>query len=135
MNDTIVRLRDAMNRHDVEGMVALFSPHYRSEQPIHPQRGFSGRDQVAVNWAQMFEGIPNLEAGVVKESTDGTTSWSEWVWRGAHRDGTPFLMKGVSVMGLDEDGRIAWARLYMEEVEQGGAAIDEAVLHLSGSGR
>jgi ketosteroid isomerase-like protein len=135
MNDTIVRLRDAMNRHDVEGMVALFAPHYRSEQPIHPQRGFDGRDQVAVNWAQMFDGIPNLEAGVVKESTDGTTSWSEWVWHGAHRDGTPFLMKGVSVMGLDEDGRIAWARLYMEEVEQGGAAIDEAVLHLSGSGR
>jgi ketosteroid isomerase-like protein len=133
MNDTIARLRDAMNRHDVEGMVALFAPNYRSEQPIHPQRGFDGRDQIAVNWTQMFDGIPNLEAGVVKESTDGTTSWSEWVWRGAHRDGTPFLMKGVSVMGLEEDGLIAWARLYMEEVEQGGAAIDEAVRHLSGA--
>jgi ketosteroid isomerase-like protein len=133
MNDTIVRLRDAMNRHDLEGMVALFAPNYRSEQPVHPQRGFSGRDQVAANWATMFDGIPDLEAGVVKESTDGTTSWSEWVWRGAHRDGTPFLMKGVTVMGLQEDGLIAWARLYMEEVEQAGSAIDEAVLHLSGS--
>jgi ketosteroid isomerase-like protein len=135
MNDTIARLRDAMNRHDVEGMVALFAQNYRSEQPVHPQRGFGGREQVAADWARMFDGIPDLEAGVVKESTDGTTSWSEWVWRGAHRDGTPFLMKGVSVMGLEEDGLIACARLYMEEVEQGGAAIDEAVLHLSGSGR
>ena len=26
MNDTITRLRDAMNRHDVEGMTALFAP-------------------------------------------------------------------------------------------------------------
>lgn len=133
MNDTIARLRDAMNRHDLEGMVALFAPNYRSEQPLHPQRGFGGRDQVAANWAEMFEGVPDMEVGVVKESTDGTTSWSEWVWRGAHRDGTPFLMKGVAVMGLEQNGLIAWARLYMEEVEQGGAAIDEAVLHLSRS--
>jgi hypothetical protein len=135
MNDTISRLRDAMNRHDVEGMAALFAPNYRSEQPVHPQRGFGGRDQVAANWAQMFEGVPDLEVGVVKESTDGMTSWSEWVWRGSHRDGTPFLMKGVTVFGLGDDGLIAWARLYMEPVEHGGTAIDEAVLHLSGSSR
>lgn len=135
MNHTIVRLRDAMNRSDVEGMVALFAPGYRNEQPVHPLRGFAGRDQVAADWARMFDGVPDLEVGVVKESTDGTTSWSEWVWRGSHRDGTPLLMKGVIVMGLEDDGLIAWARLYMEPVEQGGAAIDEAVLHLSGGER
>jgi ketosteroid isomerase-like protein len=133
MNDTIARLRDAMNGHDIEALVALFAPNYRSEQPAHPQRGFGGRDQVGANWGRMFDGVPDLEVGVVKESTDGTTSWSEWVWRGSHRDGTPFLMKGVTVMGLGDDGLIQWARLYMEPVEQGGAAIDEAVRHLSGS--
>ncbi len=133
MHETIARLRDALNAHDPAAMVALFDPDYRSEQPIHPQRGFGGRDQVAANWTQMFDGIPDFEAGVVKESTDGTTSWSEWVWRGSHRDGTPFLMKGVTIMGLGDDGAILWARLYMEPVEQGGAAIDEAVRHLSGT--
>ena len=133
MNDTISRLRDAMNRHDVAAMVELFVPNYRSEQPVHPQRGFGGREQVAANWSRMFEGVPDLEAGIVKESTDGTTSWSEWVWRGSHRDGTPFLMKGVMVMGLTDDGLIAWGRLYMDRVEQGEPAIDEAVRPLSGS--
>lgn len=133
MNESISHLRDAMNRHDPEAMAALFAPDYRSEQPLHPHRGFSGREQVAANWAQMFDGVPNLEAGVVKETTVDGTSWTEWVWRGAHRDGTPFLMKGVTVMGLREDGLITWARLYMEPVEQGGTAIDEAVRHLSGS--
>jgi ketosteroid isomerase-like protein len=133
MNHTIARLRDAMNGHDVEGIVALFTPHHRSEHPLHPQRGFGGRSQVAADWVRMFDGVPDLEAGVVKESTDGTTSWSEWVWRGATRDGAPFLMKGVIVVGLEDDGLIAWARLYMEPVEQGSAAIDEAVLHLSGA--
>jgi len=134
MNDTIARLRDAMNAHDAHAMSALFSPRYRSEQPVHPERGFGGSGQVEANWSQMFAGIPDFEAGVVKESTDGTTSWSEWVWRGSHRDGTPFLMKGVTVMGI-EDGLIVWARLYMEPVEQGGPAIEEAVRRLSGSAR
>jgi ketosteroid isomerase-like protein len=134
MNETIARLRDAMNRHDVDAMTALFAPDYRSEQPLHPRRGFGGREQVTANWSQMFEGVPDLEVGVVKETTVGATSWSEWVWHGAHRDGTPFLMKGVSLFGLGDDGRITWARLYMEPVEQGGVDIDEAVRQLSGAG-
>ena len=132
MNETIVRLRDAQNRHDAEAMAALFAADYRSEQPLHPQRGFGGREQVAANWSQMFAGVPDLEVGVVKETTDGSTTWTEWVWHGSHVDGTPFLMKGVTVMGMESDGLIAWARLYMEPVEQGGVAIDEAVRHLSG---
>jgi ketosteroid isomerase-like protein len=133
MNETMARLLDAQNRHDAEGMAALFAADYRSEQPLHPRRGFSGKDQVAANWSHMFDGVPDFEAGVVKESTDGSTSWTEWVWRGSHRDGTPFLMKGVTVMGLSDDGLINWARLYMEPVEQGGAGIEETVRHLSGS--
>jgi SnoaL-like domain len=133
MNETMARLLDAQNRHDAEGMAALFAADYRSEQPLHPRRGFSGKDQVAANWSQMFDGVPDFQAGVVKEGTDGSTSWTEWVWRGSHRDGTPFLMKGVTVMGLGDDGLINWARLYMEPVEQGGAGIEETVRHLSGS--
>ena len=50
-----------------------------------------------------------------------------------HRDLGTFLMKGVSLFGLRDDGLIAWARLYMEPVEQDSVAIDEAVRHLSGS--
>ncbi|WP_448627759.1 nuclear transport factor 2 family protein [Geodermatophilus sp. URMC 64] len=133
MNATIRRLRDAMNAHDLEAIAALFAPDYRSEQPVHPNRGFGGRDQVVENWAQMFRGVPDLQVGVVKETTDGTTTWSEWVWRGSHADGRPFLMKGATVMGLRDDGLIAWARLYMEPVEQDSAPIDQAVRQLSGT--
>jgi ketosteroid isomerase-like protein len=133
MNETVSRLRDAMNSHDVDGMAALFTPNYRSEQPLHPQRGFGGKEQVAADWSNRFDEVSDLEAGVVTEATAGTTSWSEWVWRGSHRDGTPFLMKGVMVMGLTDDGLIAWGRLYMDRVEQGEPAIDEAVRPLSGS--
>jgi hypothetical protein len=42
-------------------------------------------------------------------------------------------MRGVTVMGLHDDGTVAWARLYMEPVEVGGAAIEETVRQLSGT--
>jgi ketosteroid isomerase-like protein len=133
MNETISRLRDAMNRHDAEAMAALFAANYRSEQPLHPQRGFGGKQELAADWSRRFDEVPDLEGGVVKESTDGSTSWSEWVWHGSRVDGTPFLMKGVMVMGLADDGLITWARLYTDSVEQTETAIDEAVRPLSGS--
>ena len=40
-------------------------------------------------------------------------------------------MVGVMVCGV-RDGRVAWARLYMEPVEQAGAGIDAAVRRMTG---
>jgi ketosteroid isomerase-like protein len=135
MNATVERLRDAMNRHDADGMATLFAPDYRSEQPAHPNRGFGGADQVAANWGQMFAGVPDMAVEVVSEAGDRSTSWSEWSWTGHHTDGSEFAMRGCIVLGLRDDGLIAWARLYMEPVERGGAAIDAAVQELSGTDR
>ncbi len=50
-------------------------------------------------------------------------------WTGTYRDGSPFLMRGVTVLGVRDDV-IAWARLYMEPVEAGGGDIDAAVQEL-----
>ena len=114
-------------------LAALFAPEYVSEQPAHPNRGFGGHEQVQANWSRMFEGVPDMVGEVRADTTDGSTSWSEWEWRGHHPDGSDFCMRGVILMGLRDDGAIASARLYMEPVEQGGAAIDEAVGQLSGT--
>ena len=62
MNATLAELNDAVNRHDPDAMAALFTADYRSEQPLHRQRGFGGPDQVAANWSQMFRGVPDLTA-------------------------------------------------------------------------
>lgn len=133
MNPTIARLRDAINSYDLDAMAALFAPDYRSEQPVHPNRGFGGPEQVVANWSAMFRGVPDLQVAVVTETTSASACWSEWVWCGTHSDGSPFLMKGVTVMGLDDDGLISTARLYMEPVEQDSVPIDDAVRQLSGS--
>lgn len=133
MNATLAMLNDALNRHDPEAMAALFAADYRSEQPLHPERGFGGSDQVAANWRQMFRGVPDLTAELLRDAFDAGTSWAEWRWHGSHEDGRPFLMRGVTLMGVGEDGLIHWARLYMEPVEEGGVGIEDAVRRLSGS--
>jgi ketosteroid isomerase-like protein len=131
VNPTIERLRDAMNRHDAEGMAALMAPDYRSDQPAHPNRHFVGNQQVAANWTRMFRGVPDLAVEVVAEATEGTTSFSEWSWNGHHPDGSDFASRGVIVAGI-EDGVIRWMRLYVESVEQDSAGIEEVVGQLSG---
>jgi len=134
MHPTIARLTDVMNRHDAHELTSLFSPEYRSEQPAHPNRGFGGADQVEANWTQMFAGVPDMRVECLASTVDGGTVWTEWRWTGTHTDGTSFAMAGVVLFGLTDDQRIGSARLYMEPVEQDGAAIEEAVQQLAEPG-
>jgi ketosteroid isomerase-like protein len=121
------RVLDAMNAHDVDAFVACFAPDYRSEQPAHPARAFTGREQVRENWTGVFAGVPDFRAELLASATaEGGVEIGEWHWQGTYTDGSPFAMQGVTVMGI-EDGHIAWGRLYMDLVEQDGVGIDEMV--------
>ena len=126
MHETIARLRDAVNAHDVDAMVELIAPEYRSEQPAHPNRGFGGKEQVRKNWSGMFESFPDFEAELLRHSSDGDVLWSEWYW-----SATGLRMAGIILMGVRED-RISWARLFMETVEEAGQNIDEAMKTITG---
>ena len=121
MPTVVERLCEAINHHEPDAMVGCFLPGYRSEQPSHPNRGFGGKEQVHKNWSGMFESFPDLEARVLRQSVEGDVVWNEWLW-----SATDLQMTGVTIMGIRE-GRIAWARLYMEPVEQAGQDIDEAM--------
>jgi ketosteroid isomerase-like protein len=125
------RLDVAMNAHDIDAFVACFDEDYESEQPAHPDRAFRGRDQVRRNWSAIFEGVTDFRSELVRATAAGGTEWSEWRWQGTHADGTPLDMAGVIVCGV-RDGRMAWARLYVEPVEQGGTGIDAAVRQIAG---
>jgi ketosteroid isomerase-like protein len=127
---TLERLHDAMNKHDLEAFVACFAPDYKSEQPVHPNRAFTGSDQVRKNWAAFFEGVPDFHAELLNSAVQGDTVWSEWRWQGTRRDGTPLDIRGVTIFGVEE-GQIAWGRLYMEETEVAGVDIDATMQHLT----
>ena len=121
------RLLAAMNAHDLDAFVACFASDYDSEQPAHPSRMFRGSDQVRKNWEGVFAGVPDFTADLLLSTTaDDGVEIGEWRWHGTYKDGSPFGMRGMIVAGIRHD-QIAWARLYMEQVEQGGADIDEMV--------
>ena len=126
MNATISKLREAMNAHDAERMAAWFAPDYRSEQPVHPSRGYGGRDTMGSLWEQLFRAVPDMESEVVASVTDGPIVWAEWHWRGHYSDGSLFEMRGVAITELTDDGLVAAQRLYGEMVEHDGPAIEEA---------
>ena len=79
---------------------AASPPDYRNETPAHPQRGFTGRDQVRRNWEQIFAAIPDLTAEVLRCAVDGDTVWTEWEHRGTRPDGSRHLMRGVVIFGV-----------------------------------
>ena len=122
----IDRIATAINEHDLDALTGCFDEKIESEHPAHPARSFTGRDQVRKNWAQIFGGVPDLRAELVRAIVDGDTAWAEWDWSGTRRDGAPHRLRGVTILGIRGD-RAAWVRFYMEPVEQGGVSIDGAV--------
>ena len=122
----VKRLHAAMNDHDIEAFVACFAEDYDSSQPAHPDRAFRGHDQVRANWSAVFSGVPDFRAELIRVDAVDDAVWSEWHWEGTQTDGGRLDMAGVIVLGVRND-RAAWARLYIEPVDQAGAGIDAAV--------
>jgi ketosteroid isomerase-like protein len=129
----VEQLNAAMNAHDIEAFAACFAEDYDSTQPAHPDRAFRGREQARQNWAAIFAGVADFRGELVSAAAVGDTEWSEWRWQGTQADGTRLDMAGVIVAGI-RDGLLAWARLYVEPVDQAGAGIDAAVRDMTGEG-
>jgi ketosteroid isomerase-like protein len=121
----------ALNAHDLKARLPCFDEDYRSDQPAHPARSFSGRGQVRKNWSQLFESIPDFRAELLRFAVFGEEEWGEWIWRGTKEDGTALEERGVMIMGI-RGGQIAWGRLYFEETEREGADITETVRRMAG---
>ena len=124
--DVLARLERATNAHDVNAVMACFAPDYRNDTPAHPERSFTGREQVRRNWEQIFAAIPDLTTRVLRSAVNGDEAWTEWEHRGTRRDGSLHVMRGVVIFGV-ADGLLAWARFYLEPVREGGENVDAAV--------
>jgi ketosteroid isomerase-like protein len=111
------RMIQALNRHDLEAMVACFALDYRSEQPLHPERNFVGQAGVRNNWSYFFTVIPDIQVEILGEVEEGDTVWAEVNYHGTQTDGKKYTVSGVWLMGIQAD-QISWARLYFEWPEQ-----------------
>ena len=129
MRTLLGRLTDAQNAHDVDLFASCFALDYRSEQPTHPGRQFTGRAQVHENWSSVFAGVPDFRAELLATCRDRDVEWGELSWHGHHSDGAVFAMRGV-IIATVRDELIASARLYVEPVEQHDQDIGAAVEQL-----
>ena len=120
------RVCEATNSHDIDRLVECFTEDYVNETPVHPERGFHGREQVRRNWTQIFAAIPDITAEVIRSDQVGDTVWSEWEMRGTRLDGEEHLMRGVMIFSLDED-RARALRFYLEPVDRSRLDVDQAV--------
>lgn len=107
------RMHDALNSRDLDAYVNCFATDYRSEQPIHPEWAYTGREQLRWNWTAIFENVQDFKADCLRSTIEGDTFWSEWRWTGTQPDGIPLTIVGVIIMGV-RDGLISWGRIYME---------------------
>lgn len=110
------RMIQAANRHDLEAMVAFFAPDFRSEQPFHPERDFTGQAGVRKNWSCFFSTIPDIQIEILNEVTEGDTVWAELHYHGMQIDGKQFTVRGVTLSRIQAN-QITWTRLYIEEVK------------------
>src|SRR5436305_13728635 len=95
----IERLGDAINRHDLDALTACFAPDYASEIPAHPDRAFRGHEQMRRNWTQIFGGVPNIAATLLRSAGEGDTARADWDWRGTRGAGSAFALRCVAALG------------------------------------
>ena len=112
----IKRLADALNAHDPMQVAAAFTEGYHCEVPMHPERAFTGNAQVRRNYTEIFDSIPDLRAEVLRWTSDGDVSWSEWEMRGTGPGDSSVLLRGVVIADAPGGGPIAHTRFYIEPV-------------------
>ncbi len=126
LESLLLKFKDALNTHDIESFVECFDESYYSEQPVHPDRTFQGREQVRKNWASNFNEMHDFSAQLLRHSISNNAIWAEWEWKGTRQDKSKLFIRGVTIMGV-ENGQIKWGRLYVEPVEWNGKGIEAAV--------
>ncbi len=109
------RMIQTANRHDLDAMVACFAPDFRSEQPLYPERNFTGQAGVRKNWSFFFSAMPDFQTEVLSEAVEGDTVWAELLYHGTQVNGTKHVTRGVTISGI-QGKQIAWSKLYIASV-------------------
>ena len=129
----VEQMRAALDAHDLDAYVDFFAEDFVGERPRHPGGDVRGRDEVRVSWAEIIGDVPDLRVEIPAAVHDGTTVWSEWRIFGTARSGALMEIRGVMIFGV-RDGRVAWARTYLEPVEQAGKSLAQLIGELPPSG-
>ncbi len=118
--DTLRRVLDAFNRHDLDAIMGAFADDCVFESPRGPDpwgRRFSGKEEVRRGLAARFEGIPDVRYGGDAHFVSGNRGVSEWTLTGTTLEGERIEVRGCDLWTFDEEGALARKDSYWKIVE------------------
>lgn len=122
----VERVVAAINAHDLDAMVGCFAPDYVNHTPVHPARGFTGREQVRQNWTTILRAVPDVRAEILRLAVDGDTVWTEQEHRGTRPGGSPHVMRGVVIFTIADD-LISGAHFYLEPLDESDEGVGAVI--------
>jgi ketosteroid isomerase-like protein len=118
--ETLERLLDAFNAHDIDAVMRFFSDDCVLEMPRGADpwgRRLAGRERVREGLASRFAGIPDVHYGDARHWVAGDRGCSEWLLTGTGVDGAPIEVRGCDLFEFG-DGRIRRKDSYWKIVER-----------------
>lgn len=109
------QLDAAVNRHDVEGVMALMAEDCLFENTFPPPDGsrYTGQEEVRQFWTGFFRASPNARFETEDAFMCDDRGVVRWLYRWVDADGTTGHVRGVDIFRF-RDGKIAEKRSYVK---------------------
>jgi len=118
--DTLKKIADAFNRHDLDAIMEFFSDDCSFDFPRGPDpwgQRFIGKAQVREALAGRFRGIPDVHYGDEVHWVAGDKGVSEWTLTGTNTSGVRLEVRGCDLWAF-KDGKITRKDSYWKIVEK-----------------
>lgn len=118
--DTLKRILDAFNRHDLDSIMEFFSDDCSFDFPRGPEfygQRYIGKTQVREALTSRFKGIPDVHYGEDEHWVAGDKGLSKWTLTGATSDGIPIQVNGCDLWEF-KDGKVIRKDSYWKIVER-----------------
>ncbi len=118
--ETLRRITDAFNRHNLEAIMAFFTDDAVLESPRGPDphgRRFEGKAAVREGLAARLAGIPDVHYGDDDNFVAGDRRPSEWTLTGTTTDGVRLEVRGCDLWTF-RDGLVARKDSFWKLVER-----------------
>jgi ketosteroid isomerase-like protein len=118
--DTLRKIADAFNRHDLDTIMAFFTDDAVFESPRGPDawgRRFEGKAGVREGLAARFSGIPDVHYGDDDHFVAGDRGASEWTLTGTTTDGVRLEVRGCDLWTF-RDGLVSKKDSFWKIVER-----------------
>lgn len=113
--DTVERFNDALNRHDVDAVMALMTEDcvFENTSPQPDGERYEGQSAVRAFWEQMLHASPNARFETEEFFACGDRCAARWRYFYSGADGTSGHIRGVDVFRV-RDGKVAEKLAYVK---------------------